>query len=127
MLQAKYFNAINKIRGFIYFDKIFTFGNSKVFYRDRYDGGGRYFGQDFFKVFEFLDLKVSGNILEWCAGPGFIGFSIREYFGINSLTLFDINKKLTRIITKTIRVNKLDNVYIIFGSKINDILNKNSI
>jgi hypothetical protein len=96
-------------------------GRIKVFYRAKYDGGGRTFGQDFIKVFEYLDLTISGHVLEWCAGPGFIGFKIKDKYNIEKLSLFDINKKLKRIIHKTVRENNLANVQVLFGSKVSDI------
>ena len=112
---------INKIRRNLFLDEIFMAGRIKVFYREIFDGGGRTFGQDFIKVFEFLDLIISGHVLEWCAGPGFIGFRIKDKYNIDNLSLFDINKKLERIICKTVRVNNLTNVQVLFGSKVSDI------
>jgi tRNA1(Val) A37 N6-methylase TrmN6 len=104
-------------------DEIFTAGNIKVFYRVKFDGGGSSFGQDFFKVIEFLNLTPTGHVLEWCAGPGFIGFKVLDTYKIHSLTLFDINKKLNRVIAKTIQSNRLCNVNFQIGSTINKAFN----
>jgi methylase of polypeptide subunit release factors len=58
-------------------------------------------------------LKPNGDILEWCSSPGFIGFDVLSKYEINSLTLSDNNTKLSRLINKTIRINRLKNVFFI--------------
>ena len=113
----------NRFRRYIHSDEIFTAGNTKVFYRAKFDGGGSSFGQDFFKVFEFLNLTPTGHVLEWCAGPGFIGFKVLDFYKIESLTLFDINKELKRVIDKTILSNRLCNVNFQIGSTISEAFN----
>jgi methylase of polypeptide subunit release factors len=84
----------------------------KVLYTADLEGGGTTFGQDFFKIFNQLNLSPKGNILEWCSGPGFIAFSILEHFSksLTSMDLIDINRKAVLMAKLTIRKHRLHNV-----------------
>lgn len=113
----------NRFRRYVHLDEIFTAGNIKVFYRAKFNGGGSSFGQDFLKVFQFLNVTPTGHVLEWCAGPGFIGFKVLDFYKIESLTLFDINKELKRVIDKTILSNRLCYVNFQIGSTISEAFN----
>ena len=53
-----------------------TYGDVRVHYRQHLDGGGTYFGQDFVPYLELRHMPRQQRVFEWCAGPGFIGFSI---------------------------------------------------
>lgn len=76
------------------------------------DGGGRGFGQQFFSVVREKIGKVN-HIFEYCAGPGFIGFSLFAHHLCEKLTLADINADAIKCIEETIRNNKLqDKVFV---------------
>jgi methylase of polypeptide subunit release factors len=80
-------------------------------YAVRYDswmeGGGTWFGQ------EYLDIlttryaqRVFQRCLEWCSGPGFIGFNILDHGICDSLCLVD---KYEPAITKAVKQTVLEN------------------
>jgi hypothetical protein len=73
--------------------KFTTTGEHKieVFYKIELDGGGTTFGQDYLPV---LTSKYPGRAFnrayEWCAGPGFIGFSLLSHGICKTLCLSDL-------------------------------------
>lgn len=75
----------------------------KVWYKPVLDGGGS-FVADWFIAFmqrRFPSRRFQ-NAFEWCAGPGFIGFSLLEAGICDQLTLADINPQAIECIEKTI-------------------------
>ena len=71
------------------------------------DGGGRTYGQQFVPVVESLFGKVD-RIHEFCAGPGFIGFSLLAAGLCNSLCLSDINPLAVELLKATVKKNGLE-------------------
>jgi methylase of polypeptide subunit release factors len=63
----------------------------QVFYKIELDGGGSTFGQDYLPVLKnkYPD-KVFDRAYEWCAGPGFIGFSLLSHGICRTLCLSDL-------------------------------------
>src|SRR5579862_3880812 len=61
-----------------------------VSYLPELDGGGHTFGQQYLDV---VRSKVGpvGHAFEYCAGPGFIGFSLLAHGLCDRLTLADVN------------------------------------
>ena len=88
----------------------FIAGNLEIAYKESLDGGGRTFGQEYFRLFHNINFTPSGSVLEWCCGPGFIGFGIMSKFKIHKLVLHDINPAVANVVKETIRKNKLQNV-----------------
>ncbi len=78
-----------------------------VFYLDELDGGGNYFGQDYIRFVSEHIGKVD-RVFEWCAGPGFIGFSLLASNLCNTLCLADINPKAVDVCKETIMKNHLE-------------------
>ena len=70
------------------------------------DGGGRSYGQNFIPVVSKLFGKV-GVVHEFCAGPGFIGFSLLAAGLCDSLCLSDINPEAIAAINETVLRNGL--------------------
>ena len=66
------------------------FQGVKVYYTKELDGGGAGFGQDYI---DFIrgNFPPQKRIFEWCAGPGFIGFSLLAHGLCKTLCLADIN------------------------------------
>lgn len=68
----------------------FTVKDLTINYTPDLDGGGTYIGKDFLNV---LSHRYPGRkfnrCLEWCSGPGFIGFSLLLNDYCNSLCLID--------------------------------------
>lgn len=66
--------------------------NLKVFYQPGMDGGGTWFGQEYISVIQQrYPGRVFKNCLEWCAGPGFIGYSILDHGLCEHLSLVEIH------------------------------------
>src|SRR6266480_5451539 len=64
----------------------------RVHYMDHLDGGGLTFGgQDFFLYLLNRGMPKQARTFEWCAGPGFIGFSLFGAGLTKTLCLADIN------------------------------------
>lgn len=80
----------------------------EVFYYPELEGDGTNQAASFVRfIKEYFPGKQFDRIFEWCAGPGFIGFSLlKEGIG-KSLCLADINPAAIECIKKTIQENKL--------------------
>jgi methylase of polypeptide subunit release factors len=90
-------------------------GTISVLYRPDLDGGGRTFGQDTVRyVAETLGRVRS--VLEWCAGPGFIGFSLLANGLCDCLSLADVNVEAVRVASATVRENGLSDRVDVFQS-----------
>ena len=96
--------------------KFITFKKIRVFYTDELDGGGTTFGQDYLPFIKRLSKRKFNRIYEWCAGPGFIGFSLLANGYCESLCLSDIHPKAIQAIKKTIKYNKLENKVSVYNS-----------
>ena len=71
------------------------------------DGGGMTFGQQYLDVIRRRVGKV-GHVFEYCAGPGFIGFSLLAHGLCDRLTLADINPDAVKAVRNTIAENHLE-------------------
>jgi methylase of polypeptide subunit release factors len=70
-----------------------TTGNKKisVYYDSWMDGGGMWFGIDYIQVIQqrYPGRKFD-HCLEWCSGPGYIGFELLDHDVCERLCLLDI-------------------------------------
>lgn len=74
-----------------------------VYYDDYLDGGGTSIGQNYPGVLElFYPNRVFDNCLEWCAGPGFIGFRLLADGICNNLILLECFRPAVDACNKTI-------------------------
>src|ERR1700722_11888610 len=78
----------------------------EISYLPELDGGGGVFGQQVIKAVADRIGKVE-HAYEFCAGPGFIGFSLLAHGLCERLTLADINPVAVRACETTIRENGL--------------------
>jgi SAM-dependent methyltransferase len=95
--------------------KFARYGDIRVAYRANLDGGGRGFGQSFVPVVRDLTGKV-GRVYEFCAGPGFIGFSLLANGLCDSLCLSDINPEAVEAARATVRRNGLETRVAVYES-----------
>lgn len=95
--------------------KTVVYGSIDVHYLDEIDGGGARFGQDYLHFIPGHLGKVE-RALEWCAGPGFIGFSLFAAGLCEQLTLIDVNPVAVAACRQTIRDNGLDDVVRVYHS-----------
>jgi methylase of polypeptide subunit release factors len=84
-----------------------TFGGLKVHYMKHLDGGGSAFGQDYVPLLRSWQVPRQQRVFEWCAGPGFIGFSLLGHGLCQTLCLADINPDAVEACRRTIRSNRL--------------------
>ncbi|MFH1753856.1 MAG: class I SAM-dependent methyltransferase [Candidatus Omnitrophota bacterium] len=80
--------------------------NIEVSYLPDLDGGGMGFGQEFVQVVKEKLGRV-GHLFEFCAGPGFIGFSLLANGLCDRLTLADINPEACKVCEETVKKNGL--------------------
>jgi len=86
--------------------KTVRYNNVTVSYMPHLDGGGMGFGQEYIRVIREKIGKVE-HIFEYCAGPGFIGFSLMAHNLCERLTLSDINPDASAACNETIKNNNL--------------------
>lgn len=99
-----------------------TFAGIRVSYKGHLDGGGRGFGQDFIPLLKHYGLPKQARAFEWCAGPGFIGFSLLGHGLCETLCLADINPEAVEACKQTIADNGLsDRVSVYRSDNLRDI------
>lgn len=87
--------------------KQFLLHDIRVFYRDQLDGGGTTFGQEYIPFIR-ENLGTVRRVFEWCAGPGFIGFSLLANGLCETLCLSDVNPHAVELCKRTVEINKLE-------------------
>jgi methylase of polypeptide subunit release factors len=90
-----------------------TYQGIRVHYKKHLDGGGsgigpHAYGQDYIPFLRSLGMPKQSRVFEWCAGPGFIGFSILAHGLCETLCLADINDEAVEACQRTIRDNRLE-------------------
>lgn len=86
-----------------------------VSYLPELDGGGMTFGQQYLSVIREKLGRV-GHAFEYCAGPGFIGFSLLAHGLCDKLTLADVNPAAVEAVRNTIRENGLEDRVSVYQS-----------
>lgn len=87
--------------------KHIRYNNIEVVYKKKLHGGGIRFGQQFIPIVKEKFGHV-GHVFEFCAGPGFIGFSLLANNLCDKLTVADINPEAVRVLNETIKRNGLE-------------------
>jgi methylase of polypeptide subunit release factors len=101
--------------------KAVSLAGVRVFYRDDLDGGGMGFGQDYLRLVPRL-LTRPRTVFEWCAGPGFISFSLLAHGLCDSICLADINPAAIDVCHRTVAENGLsDRVRLYHSDCLDDI------
>ena len=83
------------------------YGDIEVHYKRFLDGGGTWFGQDYIEFFRSRKMPTQLRLFEWCAGPGFIGFSLLAHGFCETLCLADITPNAVRAARLTVQRNRL--------------------
>ncbi len=78
-----------------------------VYYKKHLDGGGRGIGQGFIPFLQSRGMPKQRRVFEWCAGPGFIGFSLLAHELCETLCLADINPDSVAACRRTVEANQL--------------------
>lgn len=87
--------------------KYIKYNDIEVVYRENLHGGGIRFGQQYIPVVKEKFGHVE-HVFEFCAGPGFIGFSLLANNLCDKLTLADINPEAVKVCNETIIKNNLE-------------------
>ena len=83
--------------------------NINVYYNEETRGAGESVWRDCVdQVKEWQPDRKFKRALEWCAGPGFIGFGLLSHEVCKHITLLDIYTPVKELIDKTIQDNQLE-------------------
>lgn len=91
-----------------------------VFDRKELHGGGLSFGQDFGRVLLQFGLKRSGRLFEFCAGPGYIGYSLLASGFCEQLVLADVNPLAVAVAKHTAQYNEIEHLVTVYLSDVLD-------
>jgi methylase of polypeptide subunit release factors len=83
-----------------------SYNGITVYYSPDLVGGGEKYGQDYLAQIAERFGTV-GRVFEWCAGPGFMGFSLLAHGLCRSLCLADVNPAAVTACRETVRRNGL--------------------
>jgi methylase of polypeptide subunit release factors len=92
-----------------------TLGGVDVCFTPELDGGGGRYGQDYVR-FVSESLGPRRRTFEWCAGPGFIGFSLLGHGLTDTLCLADVNPAAIAACRETVRRNGLEDAVALYVS-----------
>jgi methylase of polypeptide subunit release factors len=83
----------------------------KVIYTDETNGAGDLMLEDLFTTIRRLyPNRVFNHCLEWCSGPGFIGFGLLDQGICKNISLSDVYEPAKELVNQTIKENNLTNV-----------------
>lgn len=92
-----------------------SFNGIEVLYTPEIDGGGSGYGQDYIPFIQ-SHYPRQNRVFEWCAGPGFIGFSILAHDLCDTLCLADVNPAAVEAARQTIAANGLEDRVTVYQS-----------
>jgi len=101
-----------------------NYKNIELSYLLRLNGGGIIFAYEFVHIVSKKIGKVD-HIFEYCAGPGFIGFSLLANNLCDRLTLADTNPVAVEAIKETIKNNNLQDKVTVYQSDCLDAIPEN--
>ena len=78
--------------------------NFQITYDSTEDGGGTWFGQEYVCELQRYNRRF-GRCLEWCSGPGFIGFALLAHEICDNLVLMDRYALSAASVAKTAKHN----------------------
>lgn len=93
-----------------------TYAGLRVAYKNHLDGGGATFGQEFVPMLRGRGMRPVARAFEWCAGPGFIGFSLLAHGLCETLCLADVNGEAVAACARTVRDNALEDRVAVYRS-----------
>ena len=85
-----------------------AYAGVRVSYKQHLDGGGSTFGQDFVPLLRERGMPKVARAFEWCAGPGFIGFSLLAQELCDTLCLADVNPEAVAACQRSVARNRLE-------------------
>lgn len=95
-------------------------GRIRVHHHSDMDGGGTWFGTELAEICKSRYRRRFPRCLEWCAGPGFIGFDLLDHGVCEQLVLQDrYAPAIESSIPDTIKDNGLEGVRAYLGHSLN--------
>jgi len=82
--------------------------NFGVNYNSDEDGGGTWFGQEYVSVIQQRYQRRFDRCLEWCSGPGFIGFALVAHDLCEHVVLMDRHAPVAQSVSDTTRRNHIE-------------------
>jgi len=98
-----------------------AYAGLRVSTKPHLDGGGSTFGQDFIPLLRRRGMPKAARAFEWCAGPGFIGFSLLAHGLCETLCLADVNPEAVAACRRTVARNGLGKVSVYLSDNLEDI------
>jgi SAM-dependent methyltransferase len=92
------------------------YGDVSVHYTRHLDGGGSSFGQEYIPLLRDRAMPRQARVFEWCAGPGFIGFSLLGFGLCETLCLADVNPQALAACRRTIAASGLSDRVSVYRS-----------
>jgi predicted RNA methylase len=92
------------------------YGQIAVFDKPNQHMGGLAFGRDFPRVLNELGIGRRGRMFEFCAGPGYIGYSLLAAGWCESLVLADIDPDAVSTARFTAAHNQLEDRVVVYRS-----------
>jgi Methyltransferase small domain len=96
------------------------YGEIAVFDKPSHHMGGLAFGRDFPRVLNELGIGRRQRLFEFCAGPGYIGYSLLAAGWCESLVLADIDSDAVSMARFTAAHNELDDRVVVYRSDVLD-------
>lgn len=96
-----------------------NYGKIKVHYELSNDGYGSVIAPDFYHTITKQYNRIFESCLEWCAGPGFIGFNLLAKGIVKKISFLEIADSPIKDLRKT--AESIDNVSIYQGNELNSI------
>jgi methylase of polypeptide subunit release factors len=93
-----------------------AYAGVRVSYKQHLDGGGSTFGQEFLPLLRKRGMPKVARAFEWCAGPGFIGFSLLANGLCDTLCLADVNPEAVAACRRTVARNRLESKVAVYQS-----------
>lgn len=85
-------------------DRLLQLNNFSLFYKEEDHGGGLILRHNYLEFLNHTHKKNNFNsCLEWCAGPGFIGFTLLDHNCIQTLDLIDCSQSAIDSCNQTIK------------------------
>ena len=93
--------------------------NTSVIYDTENDGGGTFIAPDYYYTISSKYNKVFNNCLEWCAGPGFIGYNLLEKQVVKKISFLEIADSPIENLKETSASLDNKNINIYQGNELN--------
>jgi len=100
-------------------DWVYKTNDIGIHYTEQTNGGGSFFLLDYIDYFsEHYPNKTFNHALEWCAGPGFIGFGVLACEVCSHITLLETFDTAIDLLHKTINNSNISNATVVHADNV---------